>query len=297
MATDKMILDITSEKVNSEFTSTYQPFFPYLTANDAKVTRHTEQIGKVVLKSTNIIGDAKARIINAQDTEIKHAKSGQTTKTFNKFVAGIKFIVSGFVDNSDFQNNANEILEANMMEYDKMVFTGNKKADGSLVNNAAWHSADPNYIENAPLTIDPTAANINQIKAIFDALIKQAEEKLGNAPKLFVLVGKIADVLGKLTERDTTFARTILNAFNDLGKQAEFFAVPNNLIEDLPAADKDGILLLTPAMLTFHITSIPHIAGQGFNAEDNYTWMNLIYGSAMIGVDKIGAAIKQPLTI
>lgn len=289
MPTDKHTLEITIEKVNEAYQPSYTPIFPLLN----KTRKHDELIGEVKLKETSVIGDARAREINAQDTEIKHAKSGQTTKNFEKYFKGIKYTVSGFVDNSDFQKVSDEILDANLMDFDKAVFTGDANASGAIRNNGLWNSNDPKYITKPSqnMGVNPTQ---DELKVLFDGLIKEAEQTLGNAPKIILLVGDAADKLGRFVPNTTTtYLRAIQNAYADLGMQISIEAAPSNLVAGTTAC---GILLLTPSQILFNYTALPHIKGNGYNEEDAYTWMTLIYGSAMVDVQKQGAIIKKPLT-
>lgn len=288
MPTDKHALEITIEKVNEAYMPSYTPLFPILT----KTKKYDEFIGEVKLKETSVIGDARAREINAQDTEFKHAKSAQATKNFNKYFKGIKHIVSGFVDNSDFQKVSDEILDINLMEFDKAFFTGDANSSGAIRNNGLWLSNDPNYILKASqnLGANPTQ---DDWKTLFDALIREAESKLGNAAKVILLAGTAATKLGKFVPgTTTTYIRAIQNAYTDLGKQVTIEAVPTNLEDETT----NGVLLLTPSQILHHYTALPYIKGNGYNDENSYTWMSLIYGSSMVDVQKSGAIIKKPLT-
>lgn len=289
MSTDKHALEITTEKVNESYEASYVPLFPVLT----KQKKYTEVIGEVKLKESNIIGDAKARKINAQDTEWKHAKSGTSEKKFNKYFSGIKFIVSGFQDNTDFQKHADELLDINMMEFDKNVFYGDPTSDGTLRNNGMYASDDPNFITNA---IEALGANptVDQIKELFDALIFQSEQTVGNVAKTIILVGEMAKKLGRFVPNTaTSFARAIAASYQDEGKQITIEGAPSNLTAE---TNDSGILLLTPSKVEFDYTTLPKIDDQGYNAEDKYTWLNLIYGSATVDVQKKGALIKQPVS-
>ena len=289
MPTDKHTLEITAEKVNEAFVSTYAPLFPILT----QTQKYEEIIGEVKLKESTVIGDARARKLNAQDTEWKHAKTGIKTKQFNKYFSGIKHIVSGFVDNSDFQRNSDEILETNLMEFDKNVFFGDPTEAGVLRNNGLWASNDPNYIANAMknMSANPTQ---DEWKDLLDALVFAAEQKLGNVSKKIILVGAAATKLGRFVPNTTTtYIRAIQNAYADEGKDVTIESAPSNLVA---GTNESGILTLTPAKIIHRYTALPHIKANGYNEENAYTWMSLIYGSSMVDVQKEGALIKQPIT-
>ena len=283
MPTDKQNLQITVEKVNEAYTPAYIPLFPVIT----KTKKYDEVIGEVKMHESTVIGDARARVLNAQDTEWKHAKSGTKSKVFNKFFSGIKHIVSGFVDNSDFQKTADEILDINLMEFDKKVFLG----EG---NNGLWVSNDPDYITNSSATL-ASSPTVDAWKSLFDDLLEQSEKTLGNVEKTIVVVGVAANKLGKfMPNLATTYARAIMDAYKDAGKQVEITTAPANLTADISSAS--GVLVLTPSKILHRYTVLPSIKGRGYNEENAYTWMSLVYGSSMIDVEKKGAIIKQPIT-
>jgi len=280
MPTDKLELQITAEKANEAYSPSYIPLFPIIT----KTKKYDEIIGEVKLQSSSIIGDAKARAINAQDTEWKHAKSGVKSKLFKKFFSGIKYIVSGFIDNSDYQRNSDELLDINVMEFDKNVFRGRG-------NNGLWLSSDPDFIANAIKNL-PANPTVDDWKVMFDDLIEQSEQTLGNVAKVFVLVGVAASRIGKFVPNTaTTFAQAITDAYKATDKNITITTAPANLVD----AGESGVLLLTPSHILHRYTALPHIRDNGFNREDAYTWSSLIYGSSMIDVEKKGAIIKQPI--
>lgn len=288
MPTDKHALEMTAEKVNEGYEASYTPLFPILT----KTKKYEEVIGEVKLESSSIIGDAKARKINAQDTEFKHAKSAPKSKQFNKYLSAIKYTVSGFVDNSDFQSRGNELIDVNMMEFDKNVFLGDPTDSGALRNNGLWMSNDPDYITKLikSMLANPTQ---DEWKDLFDAIIYESEQKVGNVAKNIVLVGDAATKLGRFVPNTTTtYLRAIQNAYSDTGRQITIDTAPSNLTE---GTTESGILLLTPSKIVHRYTAIPHIRKNGYNDEDEYTWMSLFYGSSMVDVEKAGAIIKQPI--
>ncbi|MDR0676928.1 MAG: hypothetical protein LBF97_07840 [Elusimicrobiota bacterium] len=293
MSTDKITLEITTEKINETYTPIYVPIFTLLT-NQKK---YEEKVGQVKLEEANLIGDAKARKITEQDTEIKHAQSAKEKKNFVKYFFGIKYKQSGFQDNTDFTKIANIILDENMMHFDKIVFQGDLDKGGVPINDALWNSTDKDYITKPSSTISSTTS-LNDIKEIFDELIQESEENVGNIPKQFILVGKFANNLGKyINNTATTYLQAIRDAYNATGKQISFEVAPQNIIKDLDTNNSNGVLLFAPQKVTFHYTKLPSIDDQGYNAENKYTWMNLFFGSSKVSIDKLGAMIKKPLIL
>lgn len=289
MPSDKLGLEITTEAINTGYEPSYIPLFPILT----KTVKYVETIGEVKLKETKIIGDATARKISAQDTEWKHAKVGPASKQFNKYFAGIKYIASGLQDNADAQRIANELLDINLMEFDKNFFFGDPTDDGTLRNNGLFASADANYITNSSTSLSSTP-DVGTYKDLFDALLAQAEAKVGNAAKIILLSGTVTSKLGRFVPNTaTSFARALAASYADSGKQVSFASVPTNITV---GASANGILVLTPSKLIHRYTAFPYIKQQGYNAENDYTWMNLMLGSSMVDVEKEGALIKQPVT-
>jgi hypothetical protein len=292
MSTDKIALEITTEKLNNGYNPVYLPLWTML----PKTKKYDEKIGQVNLQETTLIGDAVARKINAQDTEQKHANAMLAKKIFNKYFFGISYHESGFQDNSDLQLIADQILELNSMQFDKQFFAGDFDSSGNLLNNALWKSSDRNYILNSAKEISATFS-LDDIKVIFDDLVEQSETYVGNIKKEIIVVGDIAKKLGKfVANTDITYLSAIKNAYLAEGKTINFRTLSKNLFSGLAGDDNNGILVLAPEKLTFNYAMLPAVDGQGYRDEKRYTWLNVAFSSNMTSCDMQGAIIKQLIT-
>lgn len=291
MGTDKNGLSEEVQNLNSNWTPSYLPFFRTLVEAGLKLKKHTAVFGTVKSKETNILGDARANIIDMQDTEVKHAKSGIGEKVFSKYLLGIKYVQSVFQDNSDMQRCADQILEENLKQFDEHSFNGAPTKSGALRNNGFWASTDPNYVTNTAASLAKNAS-LDEIKAVFDALLKQGETAVGNAPKIFAMTRDIANFMGKFVPNQAIcFAQALRDAYAAEGVQVSFGTIPSNLTSG------KGILLITPSLVTFDYIDLPFISGTGDNPEDDYQYIKEQHGSSRVDVEKQGAIIKQPINI
>lgn len=291
MATDKHVLSEEVIQLNKAWTPAYNPFFRMLTEKGLKTTKHTSITGTVKTKETNILGSARAEVIDPQDTEIRHAKSGASDKTFNKYMLGIKYIQSVFQGNSDLQRCADQILEANLQKFDEDAFSGAPTQAGILRNNGFYNSSDSNFVVNPAATL-PANATLDQLKAVFDNVLEQGENLVGNAAKIMAMTRNIASFLGKFVPHQAiSFAQAIRDAYAAEGVNVSFVTIPANLTTEA------GIELITPSLVTLDYIELPYINARGTNEEDGYQYIKELHGSTRVDVEKKGAIIKQAINL
>lgn len=284
MATDLHGSNETVERINRGYSPTYVPLFSRLFS---KTVAYPAKIGKVKLKETQIIGDATVQQINTQDTEFKHVKVGDSEKEFNKYLEGIKFIASGFQDVPDMQSIGNQILDQNLMKFDKDVFFGAPLKDGTLRNNGLYNSKDKNLIKTASVSLG-TAPTIDAWKGFIDGALSEAEKRLGNAPKSIVLLGQAASKIGKFVPSTATaFLKALQDSYTS-DRQLSWLTAPENL------GSEDGVMIFTPSVNTLRYVMLPRVYKQGYNDEDEYTWMTFMSGSAMVDVEREGGIVICP---
>ena len=286
MATDLHNTNEVVEKVNRAYTPTYVPLFSRIFS---KSVAYPATIGKVQLKETQVIGDATVQQVNAQDTEFKHAKAGDTSKTFNNYIEGVKFIASGFQEQPQLQGIANQILDQNLMKFDSDVFYGAPLKDGRLSNNGLYGSKDENQVKLASQAMgaNPT---VDAWKEYLDAALREAGKELGTAPKIIVLMGQAASKIGKFVPNTAvSFLKALQDSYT-ADQQLTWLTAPENL------NSPDGIMIVTPSALTFRYVMLPRVYKQGYNDENEYTWMTILSGSSMVDIERRGGIVIKPAT-
>ncbi len=291
MATDKIGLSEEVIKLNTAWVPAYNPFFRALVEKGLKTLKHTAVTGTVKTKETNVLGNARAEVIDPQDTEVKHAKSGYSSKTFNKYMLGIKYIQSVFQDVTDVQRCADQILEENLKKFDEDAFTGAPTQAGVLRNNGFYASTDPNFVTQTAGSLS-SSASLNQLKAFFDSLLNDSEGYVGNSSKILGLTGGLAAFLGKFQDGQVvSYAEAIRNAYTAEGRDVSFVRIPNNLTAD------NAVLVMAPSLITFDYIELPYISAKDVNKEDDYEYIKEIHGSSRVNVEQLGAIIKKPVTL
>lgn len=289
MPTDLHSLPTTVQQVVGNYTPSYVPLFSRI-FDAGKTVAHEPKIGQIKIETTDVIGDATTRRITSQDTEFKSGKLATSNKVFNKYIRAVKFIKSGWQPEVNINKISAQVLDQNMQAFDINVLTGDPLKDGTLSNNGLMQSKDPNHVTNTSKEL-ASALSLSDAKTFLDGVIKQAEELVGNAPKRIVFTGSLGDKLGGFVPNTAvSVLSAIKDAYTQQGKQLEWLFAPSG------AGTKDGVMVVTPSVVTFNYTALPRLYKMGYNDENEYSWFVFIDGSSMVDVEKLGGVIVQPVT-
>ena len=189
----------TREQLMQSVTLDYAPFYTILPA-----VAHEAKIENV--KFTTVRGDEEivARTINAQDTERKHVKAGESSKFYAKEFKGLQYAESVRTARTALPAINNKILKALHKQFDGEVWNG-------IDNNGVLVSSDPNHITNVskklPLTISGNNG-VDALLALGQALKRQVEQTSSSSKMYFALYGADAqDYLLKTLSDGTTYGK------------------------------------------------------------------------------------------
>lgn len=280
MATDNHLFP-TREELMQSVTLDYAPFYTVLPAR-----AHEAKIENV--KFTTVRGDEEivAKVINAQDTERKHVKAGESSKYYAKFFKGVQYAESLLNARTALPAINNKIIKAFHKQLDGEVWNG-------IDNNGIAVSSDPNHITNSSAALPLTISGNNGLDKLLELgadLKRQVEETSSSARMMFAFYGDaIKNYLLKTLSDGSTYGKIFRD--NMIGVQA--VEVPANLA----SSASSGIVVICPDIVELNHTLLPQVKNSGTDERNDEVWVNYIYGSAMVDVKEKGGIIVQPITV
>ena len=280
MATDNHLFP-TREELMQSVTLDYAPFYTVLPAR-----AHEAKIENV--KFTTVRGDDEivAKVINAQDTERKHVKAGESSKYYVKEFKGVQYAESKLNARTALPAINNKIIKAFHKQLDLEIWNG-------VDNNGIAVSSDPNHITNSSKTLPLTISGNNGLDKLIEfgaALKRQVEETSSSSRMLFAFYGDaVKNYMLKTLSDGSTYGKIFRD--NMTGVQA--VEVPANLA----STASSGIVVICPDIVELNHTLLPQVENSGTDERAGEVWVNYIYGTAMVDVKEYGGIIVQPITV
>ncbi|MDR3112929.1 MAG: hypothetical protein LBU09_00955 [Endomicrobium sp.] len=286
MATDKLTLELTVQQVNDAVKPIYSPLYSIFT----KKTKYKETIGQVAFQRNDTLGDLEAKNLAAQNTERKHIVVGSGKKYFNKYFKGISYVESGYQEPGNINKISTRVIDTHSKQLDRMIFTGDPDAAGTLQNNGIFKSDDKNLIKNGDFNLPDKT--INTIATFFNTILKQSEDATGNSKKTILLGGKLRDLITNFINNTAVSYRKALDDIFPV--QTDIVPLPANLNNLASVGDIAIVLSLEDLMLNY--LALPQLEDQGYDARNKESWFNFYFGSAMVDIETEGGIIIQPVT-
>lgn len=279
MQTGKIVLREIEEMMN-DFKPTYIPLMP-LFLSVAQVYKIEE--GKIKFTSLDAVGDLRAKLMGAKDSELHTINSKEGSKTFNKYFFGAKYKQSNLQDTAGYERVTGQTLDEHNVQNDELFM-------GTDVNSGLYTSTDPNYDLKASYEVKKDSDG-EHLADLYQKMISTVEEANAvDGEKLVLVYGEnmIAKYNGLFGKTNTAFSKTLGDA------------LPGVNIEKIPKkitpAGENGFVVVNMNQIKVHYCTLPKILDQGVNAEDMYTWTNFIIGSSMVDCLVKGAILRQPVT-
>lgn len=280
MSTDNHLFP-TREELMASVTLDYAPFYSVLPAR-----AHEAKIENV--KFTTVRGDEEivARVINAQDTERKHVKAGESSKYYAKAFKGLQYAESVRNARTALPAINNKIIKAFHKQLDLEIWSGTD-------NNGIAVSSDPNHISNnsaaLPLTISGNNG-LDKLMELGETLKRQVQTTSSSSKMLFAVYGNaLKNYMLKTLSDGSTYGKI----FRDNMTGVQVVEVPANLA----STASSGIVVICPDIVELNHTLLPQVENSGTDERAGEVWVNYVYGTAMVDVKEYGGMIVQPITV
>lgn len=293
MPTDirKEVKTVEEYKEGASFT-----YAPVVLAIQTKKKYEATGVDQAKFKKFDIETDSvRAEILTAEQTEKAHIKGKTSSRVFNIYTAGAKFIKSFMNGDGGIpQGFHDKVLREYSKIFDRWGLGGDRGNNGLLV------SSDPDYVTNASANIPvPGADNWDDIDALSNlmtALKLQVDSETASQNLLIYLYGdKLITLWNKVTKENETVVSTIMKE-KWSGKTATFIEIPKLVIPSV-MANENGFVIVSNDIASLDYVNAPELMKQGQNDEDDYYWANYALGSLQVNAEEHGGIIKQPLTI
>lgn len=279
MQTGKIVLREIEEMMN-DFKPTYIPLMPlFLTAS---VVYKIEE-GKIKFTSLDAVGDLRAKLMGAKDTEMHVINSKEGSKTFNKYFFGAKYKQSNLQDTAGYERVTGQTLDEHNVQNDELFL-------GTPENSGLYTSTDPNYDLKASYEVKKDTDG-EHLADLYQKMVSAVEEaNTVDGQKVVLVYGDdmIAKFNGLFGKTNTPFSKAIADALPEVSF--------NKMPKKITPAGANGFMVVNMDQIKVHYCTLPKVMGQGVNEEDMYTWTNFIIGSSMVDVLVKGGILRQPVT-
>lgn len=271
----------TIEEFTNDFKPTYVPIMP-LFLDGAK--QYNIEVGDVVAKTLNAVGDIRARMYGPKDTEIHQIDAKDSSKKFSKYFFAAQYRQSNLQSTEGYEAVVAQVLDEHNKQNDSLLITG----DG--VNNGLMVSSDPNYVTNNSVALAAVSGNyLASFYANVAALLQDAQELEGRILVLTYGSTLMPVYNGLFATTNVPFTKALGDAFPEVS----FAKMPSAVTP----AGENGMLIINLDQIRLLYTTLPKVYKQGVNEELDYAWTNFIMGSSAIDVKNKGAITKQPFTL
>ncbi len=289
MATDLRTDLLTKEEYLQGADLTYNPVILALTKKQA----HDVKLDKVTFKSIDVEQDSIVAFpLTKEATEVRHIKAGDSSKTFNIYVKGAKYIQSLRHGVSALPKLHNRVLREYSKLFDADAMSGD---DGK--NNGLIVSNDENYTTNDNIEIPAVAEGENQfpkvlaLVGVINKLSAQVDDShMSQNITIFYYGEDVVKLMGTITQENETPVSKLLEG---AWAGARWIKIPSAV---LPEGAGQGLIVVADDLVTLHYCQEPTIENDGTNEEDKYYYANYVLGSTMVDVEEKDGIIKQPLT-
>lgn len=288
MATDLRTDILTKEEYLQGASLSYSPVILALTKKQA----HDVKLDQVKFKSIDVEKDSIVAFpLTKEATEKMHIKAGDSSKVFNIYVKGAKYIQSLRSGVSALPKLHNRVL----LEYSKIFDKDSMSGDGH--NNGLLVSADENYTTNGNHQIPAVGGDVTEFTrvqnliALVGTLQAQVDAShMSQNITIFYYGDDLVKMMGSVTQANETPVGELLQK---AWAGVRWIKIPSAV---LPEGAGQGLLVVADDLVTLHYCQEPTIENDGTNEEDNYYFANYITGSTMVDVEEKDGIIKQPIT-
>ena len=244
----------------------------------------------ISFQTVETLGEATAKPISEQSTEMNRLKTGTKTKQYLKYMSGIAWKKkTGSASYAHFASISNQALNKILTQEDHEFITG-MDGNGVVRNNGLFTSSDPDYVSELVTSAAPTS-----LSAIKTALDKDLEviRKDAVGMKYVLSWGTMKDALNSFpTEESTRTRQDILAASLP---DVQFINTVTDISEGATAEGKGegGYIIVTPSAVRLHHGLLTKILNLGYNEEDMKIWMNIGYNSKSLEVLAKGGIFKR----
>lgn len=282
--TNKIVLR-SIEEFMQDYVPNYAPIMPLFLG---KSQQYTAEVGELVFKRIDTVGDIRSKVISPKATEMHMINATETAKKFNKYFYGSKYVQSKLQDARGYEEVLAQVLDEHNKQGDITFLTGDGTSDATVLNNGLFWSQDANYEKNASSAIAATGNHLPGLYAKMVSIFEDANVVSGR--KLVMPYG--TNVIDKVNSLFADNSVPFLKAVSE--------ALPGTAITKMPRevtpVGENGFLIINMDQIKLHYTELPGIDNQGQNEEDGYAWTNFKMGSSMVEVLAKGGIVKQPIT-
>lgn len=266
-------------------------YSPVILSLSNKVS-HAVNLDQVKFKSIDVEKDSIVAFpLTKEATEKQHIKAGDTSKVFNIYVKGAKYIQSLRAGVSALPKLHNRVL----LQYSKIFDMDGMSGDGK--NNGLITSSDENYTTNTSKEIKKVASGVtafDRVQSLVElvgTLQTQVDDShMSQQIKIYYYGSDLVSFLGSITEDNET---PVIELCQKAWVGVQWIKIPSAV---LPTGAGEGLLVVADDLVTLHYCQEPTIENDGTNDEDNYYFANYITGSLMVDVEEKDGIIKQPIT-
>jgi hypothetical protein len=286
MTTNKVGLR-TIEEFMGDYQPIYPPIYPLFLGN---AMQHVDEVGKMVFKRVDAVGDIRAHHITPKDTEVRQISIGESTKTFKKYYLANQFVISHLQSQQGVEQVVAQVLDEHQKQADEMFLTGEGTSDGTVVNNGLFFSGDANHVTEGSTAI---AAGEERLVDFHNKVIQTATKAdFLSGRKVIMFYG--SNILPLF---DSVYA----NAAVAWKKVLQEILGTNYTLAKIPASitpsGAHGWMVANIDQIKTHYTRLPSLEAQGSNDEKKYFWFNFLMGSMMVECLGENAVVKQPATL
>lgn len=282
--TNKIVLR-SIEEFMQDYVPNYAPILPLFLG---KSQAYTPEVGELVFKRIDTVGDIRSKVISPKATAMHAINATETSKKFNKYFYGSKYVQSKLQDARGYEEVLAQVLDEHNKQSDITFLTGDGTSDADVLNNGLFWSNDANYVKNSSAAIPAAGNNLPGLYSKMLSIFEDANVVSGR--KLIMPYG--TTVIDKVNSLFDDNSVPFLKAVSE--------ALPGVAITKMPRevtpAGQNGFLVINMDQIKLHYTVLPGIDNQGQNDEDGYAWTNFLMGSSMLEVLARFGIVKQPIT-
>lgn len=278
----------TIEEFMQDYVPVYQPLYPLFLD---KSQSYDEQVGELIFKRVQTIGDIRGKHITPKDTEIKQVAAMVGKKLFKKYFLAIQFTQSNLQDPRGIEDVIKQVLDEHQVQADSLFLLGEGTSSSNMVNNGLYYSSDPNYFLPSSIVIAKGSAldHLQDLHAQIIAAKLIADKVAGRKVIIFygsTMLSKLNGVYANAAAPFKGVLQTVLGS--------------NYTIAEMPAdvtpSGANGFMICNFDQLKLHYTTMPKLMAQGINDEKMYSWHNFLMGSMMVEVLAQKAIYRQDTT-
>lgn len=275
-----------------QFMAGFQPIYtPIYGILMGRAVQYERDVGEIVSRRVETVGDIRAKRVTPKDTEIKQISVAEKTKTYKKYFMGSQFILSQFQDARGVDDVTSQVLDELNRQFDEMVFMGEGTTVGTQLNNGLYLSSDANYVLEGSVEV-ASGGNDPRLLSLHSKVMTNRDKADRVAGRKVVIFygSNIVPLVNGLYTSGKSFRASLQEA---LGADYSVLTLPT----DTALNSGHGWMIVNYDQVKFHYSVLPELQKRGINEEKGYAWSNFLLGSSMTEVLASGGIIRQPATL